>query len=182
MKKLALLALVSILSLGACSPFQVRSDYDQSVSFNQYKTYNIRQNDLKLNDIDRGRVIQAIRQQMQARGFQYSENPDLIINIKATHKQIQDVQTTSPWGFGWGFGWGGPYWGMGYNRTYTDIYNQGALTLDFVDARTQKLVWQGIGSGLNVDNPKSKAKQIPEIVAEILKTYPPQQTLQGQKL
>lgn len=47
--------------------------------------------------------------------------------------------------------------------------------MDFVDSRTNKLVWQGIGSGLNVDSPKTKAKQIPNMVAEVLKNYPPQQ-------
>ncbi len=30
---------------------------------------------------------------------------------------------------------------------------------------TGKLVWQGVGSGINVDSPKSKQKQIPAIVA-----------------
>lgn len=183
MKNFAILALASVLTLGSCSPFMVKSDYDQSASFNQYRTYAIRQNDLKINDIDRDRVVNALRQQMNARGYQESDNPDIVVNLKATHKQIRDVQSYSPWGYGWGMGWGGPYWGMnyGYNRTYTDIYNRGAMTLDFVDARTNKLVWQGIGSGLNVDNPRSKAKQIPEMMAEILKNYPPQATSQGRR-
>lgn len=60
------------------------------------------------------------------------------------------------------------------NRTWTSNYNQGALILDLIDAKTQKLVWQGIGSGISVDSPKSKQKQIPEIVAEIMANYPPQ--------
>ena len=42
-----------------------------------------------------------------------------------------------------------------------------------IDANTNKLVWQGIGSGINVDSPKSKQKQIPAIVAEIMADYPP---------
>ncbi|HFK5584379.1 TPA: DUF4136 domain-containing protein [Elizabethkingia anophelis] len=177
MKNYVIIALAAILILGSCSPFNVRSDYDQSASFNQYRTYEIRQNDLKLNDIDRERVIGSIRQQMNAKGLTEASPADLVINLKATHKEIQDIQTTSPWGYGWGMGWGGPYWGMGwgYNRTYTDYYNRGTLVMDFVDSRTNKLVWQGIGSGLNVDSPKTKAKQIPNMVAEVLKNYPPQQ-------
>jgi hypothetical protein len=47
------------------------------------------------------------------------------------------------------------------------------LIIDIVDAKTGKLVWQGIGSGINVDSPKSKQKQIPAIVAEIMANYPP---------
>jgi len=175
MKKLVILSLASFLTLGSCSPLMVKSDFDQSANFSQYRTYALQQDNLKLNDIDRSRVVNALTQQLQMHGLQPSSQPDLIIHVKATHKKIQDIQTSSPWGYGWGWGWG-PYWGggFGFSRTYTDIYNRGALTLDFVDARSNKLVWQGIGNGLNIDNPKSKEKQIPEIIAKIMQDYPPQ--------
>ena len=52
-------------------------------------------------------------------------------------------------------------------------YSNNELILDLIDARTNKLVWQGIGSGISVDSPRSKQKQIPEIVAEIMANYPP---------
>ena len=60
------------------------------------------------------------------------------------------------------------------NRTWTNNYNSGTIFVDMVDAKTNKLVWQGIGSGISVDSPKSKQKQIPDIVAEIMANYPPQ--------
>ncbi len=60
------------------------------------------------------------------------------------------------------------------NRTWTSNYNEGALIVDLIDAKTNKLVWQGIGSGISVDSPRSKQRQIPEIMAEIMKNYPPQ--------
>ena len=72
------------------------------------------------------------------------------------------------------WGWGGPYgWGWGMNRTWTSEYNRGSLIIDIVDAKTNKLVWQGVGSGINVDSPKSKQKQIPAIVTEMMANYPP---------
>lgn len=43
-----------------------------------------------------------------------------------------------------------------------------------IDAQTQKLVWQGIGSGISVDRPKTKEKQIPQIMEEIMANYPPE--------
>jgi hypothetical protein len=46
--------------------------------------------------------------------------------------------------------------------------------VDLVDAKSNKLVWQGIGSGISVDSPRAKQRQIPEIMAEIMKNYPPQ--------
>lgn len=175
MKKLIVLAFISLLALTSCSSVMVRSDYQPNVNFSQFKTYEIRQNDLKLNDIDRARVVNALSGALQAHGLQMSNsNPDLIINVKATHKRIRDIQTSYPFGYGWGWGWG-PYWGMGmpYSNTTTDIYNRGALTFDFIDAQTNKLIWQGVGTGISVDNPKAKARQIPEMVDKLFKNYPP---------
>ncbi|MDR2205520.1 MAG: DUF4136 domain-containing protein [Flavobacteriaceae bacterium] len=171
-KYLLLTATFIVLGLTSCSPFQVRSDYADTANFNDYKTYKLRIDDLKLNDIDKDRVLNEISKQLQTKGLTSGENPDLIVNIKANHKKITDIESSRPYGM---WGWGGPFgWGIGMNRTWTSNYNEGALIIDLVDAKTQKLVWQGIGSGISVDSPKSKQKQIPEIIAEIMANYPPQ--------
>lgn len=172
-KRYILLLLASAtLGLTSCSPFQVKSDYAETANFNMYKTYKLRIDDLKLNDIDKDRVLNEVSKQLQTKGLQSSNNPDLIVNVKANHKKIQDIQSSRPYGM---YGWGGPYgWGVGMSRTWTQNYNRGALTVDMIDAKSQKLVWQGVGSGISVDSPKSKQKQIPEIVNEIMANYPPQ--------
>jgi hypothetical protein len=173
MKRYIFILLASAaLGLTSCSPFNVRSDYASTANFNTYRTYKLRIDDLKLNDIDKDRVLNELSRQLQAKGLQAGENPDLIINVKANHKKVTDINTTSPYG---GWGWGGPFgWGIGMNRTWTSNYNEGAIIVDMVDARSNKLVWQGIGSGISVDRPKAKQKQIPEIMMEIMKNYPPQ--------
>jgi hypothetical protein len=173
MKKYIFILLASAtLGLTSCSPFQIRSDYAETANFNSYKTYKIRIDDLKLNDIDKDRVLNELSRQLQSKGLQSGENPDLIINVKANHKKITDINSSSPYGM---WGWGGPFgWGVGMNRTWTTNYNEGALIVDLIDAKSNKLVWQGIGSGISVDSPKAKQRQIPEIMAEIMKNYPPQ--------
>lgn len=172
MKKYVLLLLASAtLGLTSCSPFQVRSDYAETANFTNYKTYKLRVDDLKLNDIDKDRVLNEVSKQLQMRGLSSGENPDLIVNVKANHKKVTDINNGGGYGM---WGWGGPFgWGVGMNRTWSSNYNEGALILDLIDNRTQKLVWQGIGSGISVDNPKAKQKQIPQIVAEIMANYPP---------
>lgn len=172
MKKYFLLAAAALtLGLTSCSPFQVRSDYAETANFSTYKTYKLRIDDLKLNDIDKDRVLNELSKQLQSRGLTPGENPDLIINVKANHKQVTDIQSSRPGG---AWGWGGPWgWGVGAGRTWSNNYNEGGLTVDMIDARTQKLVWQGIGNGISVDSPRTKQRQIPEIVAEIMANYPP---------
>jgi len=171
-KYIFILLAAATMGLTSCSPFNVRSDYADTANFTTYKTYKLRVDDLKLNDIDKDRVLNELSRQLQSKGLQSGENPDLIINVKANHKKVTDINTTNPYGGMWG--WGGSFgWGIGMNRTWTSNYNEGAIIVDMVDAKSNKLVWQGIGSGISVDRPKAKQKQIPEIMAEIMKNYPP---------
>lgn len=171
MKRLVILG-IAVATLGtvvSCSPFNIRSDYASTANFNSYKTYKLRIDDLQLNDIDKDRVLNEISKQLQQKGLSVGDTPDLIVNISAKHKKITDVQSRNPYGM-WGNPWG---FGFGFGHTWTSNYNEGSLTIDLVDAKTQKLVWQGIGSGISVDSPKRKQKQIPQIVAEIMQNYPP---------
>ncbi|MFN3019370.1 DUF4136 domain-containing protein [Chryseobacterium sp. TY3] len=171
-KYLFILGLAVAGLVTSCSPFQVRSDYSATANFTDYKTYLFRTDDLKLNDLDQDRVLNELAKQVQSKGLTSSQTPDLIINVKASHKKVQDVQSSSPYGM---YGYGGPWgFGIGMNRTWTTNYNSGTIVVDMVDAKTNKLVWQGIGSGISVDSPKSKQKQIPQVVAEIMANYPPQ--------
>ncbi|RRQ45426.1 DUF4136 domain-containing protein [Chryseobacterium sp. SC28] len=167
-----LLAVVS-LGVSSCSPFQVKSDYSATANFADYKTYLLRTDDLKLNDIDKDRVLNELSKQLKAKNLSPDQNPDLIVNVKASHKKVQDVTTSYGGSFGWGnpWGWGG---GFGVGNTWTNNYNSGTIIVDIIDAKTQKLVWQGVGSGLSVDSPAAKQREIPEIMAEIMKNYPPQ--------
>ena len=160
------------LLMASCSPFRVVSDYDPKANFSEYKTYSVNLEELKLNDIDQSRVTEELQKQLAEKGLsQSNEAVDLVIQVKANHKLVRDTYVTpNVYLGGWG-SWLG--WGMGLGRTYTNEYNQGGLVFNFMDAKTGKLVWQGKGSGINVDSPKSKQKQIPEIIAEILKNYPP---------
>ena len=60
-KKYILLLLASAtLGLSSCSPYQVKSDYAETANFNMYKTYKLRIDDLKLNDIDKDRVLNEV--------------------------------------------------------------------------------------------------------------------------
>ncbi|MDO4225214.1 MAG: DUF4136 domain-containing protein [Bergeyella zoohelcum] len=170
-KHLFTLLVGSALAVASCSPFQVRSDYSETANFSSFKTYQLKVDDLRLNDIDKDRVLNEVSKQLKTKGLTTQNQPDLIINIKANHKKVTDVQSTRPYGM---WGWGGPWgWGVGMNRTWTSHYTRGALVIDIVDAKTNKLVWQGIGDGISVDSPKTKQKQIPQIVEEILANFPP---------
>lgn len=171
---ITLLGGIFILLLSSCTTVRVATDYDRNVSFDQYKSFAFHQkglDELKMNDLDKRRVVKAISNQLTQKGLSAANNEntaDLIINISAKKNTRIDVDTHpwyNPW---WGFG---PYWGNYDNRIRE--YKEGTLILDFVDAQNNMLVWQGIGEGLNVSDLENKAERIPKAIEEILSEYPP---------
>ncbi|MDO4763506.1 MAG: DUF4136 domain-containing protein [Flavobacteriaceae bacterium] len=155
----------------SCSPFRVVSDYDKNTDFSQYKTYKIDLGELKLNDIDESRVVSELKNQLALKNILPADNPDLVIKVKASHKLVRNNYITPSIGIGnWGHWFN---WGFGLSRTISSEQNKGTLVFDFIDAKTGKMVWQGVGSGISVDSPKSKQEQIPSIISEMLKDFPP---------
>lgn len=168
--------LVMVLLLAACSTLRVASDFDREANFQGYKTYNFYDKGLqrlKLNGIDKKRMMASVDAEMQAKGFTKAEKPDLFVNLIVVKRERTDVYNNGfggPWGWRGGWGWG-PFWGGGmYN---VDQYEEGTFIIDFLDPKTKMHVWHGRGSGFNLDNFKNREERIAVGVKEILAQYPP---------
>lgn len=166
-----ILGMFMLFAFTSCNTVRVSTDYDRAANFSEYKTFAFHENglkSLKMNDLDKRRVVGAITQTLQSKGMTAAQSEsaaDLIVNISAKNKTRVEVSPAyDPW-----WGWG-PYWG-GNQRV--NSYKEGALILDLIDRRQNILVWQGIGQGLNVSDIESKADKIPVAVEEIFKNYPP---------
>ena len=61
----------------------------------------------------------------------------------------------------------------GAPTTYTDVrhYTEGTLILDFVDAKTRKLVFRATGTG-TVGSTKANASSIEKAVTKIILAFP----------
>lgn len=168
-----------LLFIASCSSVKVTTDYDKSVNFAQYKTYAFLKegvDNLKINDIDKKRILTAIEQQLEQKGFvKSSSDPDLLINLFTKSKEQVNITTTnnfySPWGY-YRPGWG-PYWGPNYTSVSTEV--KGTLFVDILDTKSKMLVWQGIGTGVitNTNNVKKKEERIQKFVQDILSNFPP---------
>lgn len=170
MKHIALLMAIFGLMM-SCSPFKVVSDFDPQADFTEYKTYALKLDELNLNDIDKSRVAGELERQLALKNMQPAENPAVEIKVKAHHKVVQNNHITPSIHLGGWSRWIGV--GVGLGKTFYNQSNQGTLVFEFYDTKTGKMVWQGSGSGINVDNPQSKQEQIPKIISEILKNFPP---------
>lgn len=170
MKHLSLLLIGLLLTVG-CTSIRVFSDYDKTVNFNAYTTYAFFKpgiEEVEISDLDKRRILKAIEAQMDGKKLTLSKTPDLLINIavKATDRVI--VNSNNGWGY-----WGWSPWFFGNNNNTITTQTRGELFIDFIDAKTKMLVWQGKGYGGISEYDTKRDEKIQTFVSEILKNYPP---------
>ena len=177
MKPFKLFYFVLVFLLVSCNAVRVNSDYDKNVDFTQFKTFAFYKGGIdkvEISDLDKKRILRAIEEQMNAKGFTKSENPDLLINIfTKAREEINVNQFNSGWGYGWGFGWNP--WGFGGfgNNTMVSTSTEGTLYIDLIDAKKKEMIWQGEGQGDLTKNTNKKEENIKNFVTKILAQYPP---------
>ena len=184
MNKCLGVGLMLVLMAGCVSGIKVNNDYDPEADFaiyKQYAWYPSKQSvpadafvsELVVNRIERAiddGLIAKNMQQVPAGKEQFQVRVYLVIEDKL------DVQT---WNASYGYNryndpWG---WNAGTETTVTQ-YQQGTLIIDFVDAKTHKLVWRGTAASRlrNESSPEERQARVNEVVTAILSQYPPMQT------
>ncbi|MEM9144141.1 MAG: DUF4136 domain-containing protein [Bacteroidota bacterium] len=184
--RILLVPLAALFMLSSCSSVEVLSDYDQNTNFSEYKSYAFYKTGIdraQISDLDKKRILRAIQDEMNNRGFVKSGQPDLLVSIFTKEKEEVDVFNNNfgwgGWGWGWGgWGWGGWGWGPGWGAGWgpqVSTRTEGSLYIDLIDANSKELVWQGKGIGnlSNIKDIQKKEARIREFVSEILEQYPP---------
>ena len=173
---LYLLAVLHVI-LSACSTVSVTTDYDHSASFAQYHTYNLTPSDEKipLSPSAEAALEDSLRDNLAAHGITESDkSADLHVVRHIATKEKLVVYPSSGGYYGmmpYAYGRYG-YWGAD-PLAGPDVsqYTEGTLILDFVDAKTQKLVFRGTGTG-TVSDPETNADRIREAVQKIVQQFP----------
>jgi hypothetical protein len=156
----------------SCSPiYGVSYDYNRSVNFINLTTYAWLPIPEKtdLNSLDIQRIKQSVNAALQAKGLTIaSDNPNFLI---AEHLVKKDKVNVTDWGYS--YGPYGHYFGPRGVTVYQ--YEEGSLILDFVDSKTNDLIWRGTAKA-EVDKattPEKRDKLIKEAVQKILEHFPP---------
>jgi len=138
----------------------VQSDFDRTFRFSNMKTFSFAvqkratTDPLASDTLNDGRIRTGLESQLRLNGFRMeTETPDFVIAYYVTSKQRLNVQDYS---------YGPPrLWGR------TDIrvnqYAEGTLMVDFIDVRTNQVVWRGRATGAlelkNIDKNISKSTE-----------------------
>jgi hypothetical protein len=151
----------------------VKTDYDHSADFKNYKTYSW----IKVDAGDPlwiDRIRQAVDQQLIAKGLMKQDSgADLAVAAIGKTKKEQSYQTFYD-GLGGGWGWRG-FGGMGMGTATTTVEETpvGTLVVDLFDAKSKKLVWRGVSTETLSDKPEKNEKKLQKSVAEMFKKFPP---------
>jgi hypothetical protein len=165
-------AAISALMLTSCASMHVNSSLERGIDLTQYHTYNWASDDrlstgdprLDNNSFFLERLQADVERQLTTRGFEKitTGTPELLLHYHASTNQRVDAN--------------------GADRKYgycddcnPSVYDAGTLMLDFVDARTNRLVWRGWAEGSldgAIDNQDWMEQKIDDAVARILARLP----------
>ena len=161
------------LFAGKSSAQQVKTDYDRSANFGQYKTYSWAQ--VKTKDaLDVDRIKTAVNAALAAKGWTQVDSGGDVSIVALEMTRNQQTLNTFYDGFGGGWGWrrfGGG--GFGEATTTTETYKVGALVIDLFDAKTKQLIWRGTSSDTLSNNSDKNIKNLDKGVEKMFKQFPP---------
>jgi hypothetical protein len=148
--------------LAACSSLEISQDYDESYNFSNLKTFNWEttpatgapkgtQSPMLLNPLTEQRIRRAVEGQLVAKGFQKQEtNPDFLIDYYLGVQSKRVGTRRSSW-----------------------RYDEGSLVLDFVDSRTNELIWRGRVADWVEDRDVADEASINNAIKQMLAKFPP---------
>jgi hypothetical protein len=185
-----LLANVLLFASACVSGPKVRTDFDKTVDFSQYKTFGfasplgtdrsgyqtIVSQDLKA----------AARRELEARGLHYTESaPAVLVNFNGKLDDKLRIETvpSSSAGMSLSMGTGRGYygyrtgiyttWPMYDRETAVSSYTEGTLNVDIVDAARKQMVWEGVAVGTVTDKSRDNLRMTIDVAMKaIFKKYP----------
>jgi Domain of unknown function (DUF4136) len=169
-------ASIGFVLLSATGSFaqQVKTDYDRSANFSQYKTYSwekVQTQDALWVD----RIKAAVNGALAAKGWTPVESGGDVAIVAVEMTRNQQTLDTFYDGFGGGWGWrrfGGG--GFGEATTTTENYKVGTLVVDLFDANTKKLIWRGSSSDTLSSKSDKNIKELDKGVQKMFDHLPPE--------
>lgn len=198
--KIYLLGFALALSVGlnGCTSISgVNVEKRDNVNFSKYRTFDFAETQVKTNgnqnpllrsSIAQDNIKQAIAGELAKRGLrQKDNNPDLFIT---THTYVDEAERTvysnaypgAGFAYPYSVGYRGAYLPINYGywyspayyqrqRPYTEQYTQGTLIIDFIDRRTNNLVWRGSMAD-PVNDPARLGSEFSVAAKDILDQFP----------
>jgi hypothetical protein len=166
-----LMMLGLLLVAGNAFGMNVKTDYDRSFDFGRLKTFTFKDqrrpdgNVLQRNTLVDKRIREALRKDLEARGYRYlPDGPaDFVVAYYARQTEKTELEPVS---YGMPLRW---RWGWG-PRVWTRDYTQGSVIVDFIAPTSNQMIWRGRVTD-TVTGLDQSDKQIDKGVNELVKHF-----------
>lgn len=190
----------AVIALSAAAKAQISVDVDNSVHFNQLKTYAWLSPDIKVGNnplYNSGLITNNVKHdvdvELAKKGLSYNEqNPDVLVSFHTYTEQRKEQVANAPMvtapraaapvlmrfprGYyaGWSYmPWGYANWPYQWNTGFRTInYTEGTLIVDVVDAHTNQLIWRGVAQGQVNRTASGIERELHTGVHKMFKKYP----------
>lgn len=176
---LLMLLLATLLLLG-CATANLRTEYNKSVDFSQYKTFTVLPIPQHVQGAVPGAMIgmapaleQTLRETLQSKG--YTEAPageaDFAVGIRGQivpKTRVKDYGYYYPTGVNWASSY--PQY---IPATSVSQYEEGTLIVEIFDAKSKELAWVGWNTVKRVEGAPINIDRVQQGIREILGRFPP---------
>jgi len=156
----------------SCSPIRtISNELDAEASTNKYQTYNFYDVKVKTphpEHVSKQRVSllkDAVQREIEAIGLKKSEDPDLWINIGILVEDKVQTRETDIRDAPVYIGQRNYHWES--QEVVVGRYQEGTVTIDLIDAKTNEMVGQSVASGVIVENDEKLQKRIDQGMAQV---------------
>jgi hypothetical protein len=170
-RKMLVSALFASASSGAILYAQtINSDYDHSINFAKYSTYNVSKVHATDPSVEQ-RILVALNRDLASRYLHPADSVgDLTITIVEASQDKQEYSSFYD-GVAWKRGWGtGGF--LDSTPTLEDV-PAGTLVIDMYDAKTKNIVWRGTLTEALTGSTDKKDQEMDKAVDKLLAKFPP---------
>ncbi len=170
----------------ACSTYSVKTDYNPTISYGRYKTFDWYAASKSAKGKGSGtdplldkRVRASVQATLESKGFRQETvaEPDFLVTYFPIYRTKKFLTATSYVGSdGWGRRIGDYGTGTISNSNQLHKFREGTIVLEVVDSKSNQLVWQGAAEGVvtSLDTSEDKQKKISKAVRDLLANFPPE--------
>ncbi len=169
--------MMSVLLMNCATTGPIMTDYDRDADFSRYRTFfwsdefqvqngnDDREEPLFYNSLVKKRLKNAIRQEMEGRGYTLTgENPDLLVNAQVVVEERGTSRNYQPF-------YRGFYYPGAYAAAPVNTGKEGDIVIELIDKDQRQLVWQGYAQGVLDTQTKKREEEIKNAVILIFAEY-----------
>lgn len=162
----ALALVIGALSL-ACSTMTTAVDYDHTVNWSQFHTFQLAEGTKDPVSFTQKRIEDGITGALTSKGWTVAaSNPDILVYSHVVLSSEKQWNATSMGGFGYGRMGGGMA-----TATQTNI-PIGTIIVDMVNPKTHEMIWRGTAQD-QVSGTGADKGQVQDAMAALFKNFPP---------